>query len=187
MEEEFGEDLRLEWRSFLLRPRPSARRDIAKFRSYTQSWLRPASEEDAPEFRPWQGDQGPPSHSVPAHQVAKAAARLGEASFRRIHDRLLRAYFQESLDISDSATLRSLWREVGLADHAFDAREDPALLECILDEHNEALGMGANGVPAVRRADQALPIVGAQPYETYRRWVARALEAGGSTETPVSP
>ena len=39
--------------------------------------MRVGSDADSPEFRVWEGDAGPPSHSIPPHQVAKAAARLG--------------------------------------------------------------------------------------------------------------
>lgn len=175
LEDEFEGQVCLEWRSFLLRPTPSARRDLERFRAYTRSWERPAAEPDSGSFRVWQGDQGPPSHSVPAHQVAKAAARHGAEAFRSMHDRLLRAYFSENLDISDGETLRRLWAEVGLDEQGFAEREDPALLERILDEHAEAQEGGATGVPAVRMAGNDAIIVGAQPLELYRRWVSRTL------------
>ena len=42
IEEEFGDAVQVEWRSYLLRPNPVARRDLERFRAYTQSWLRPA-------------------------------------------------------------------------------------------------------------------------------------------------
>jgi predicted DsbA family dithiol-disulfide isomerase len=177
LEDEFQGRVRLEWRSYLLRPNPSPRRDMERFRAYTRSWERPAAEPDGGSFRVWQGDQGPPSHSVPAHQVAKAAARQGEEAFRRIHDRLLRAYFSENLDISDTETLRSLWTQVGLDEAGFAEREDPALLERILDEHAEAVEGGATGVPAVRMAGNDAIIVGAHPLELYQRWVRRTLES----------
>ena len=125
----------------------------------------------------WQGDAGPPSYSVPPHQVAKAAARLGADAFDRIHDRLLRAYFGESLDVTDPETLLALWREVGLPESEFATREDPALLEAILDEHNEAVEYGATGVPAMRMADNDVVIVGAQPEAVIRRWIERTLTA----------
>ena len=107
IEEEYAGRVDLEWRAFLLRPRPpqSGKRDLEEFREYTKSWLRPAAEPDSGDFRVWDGDAGPPSHSVPAHTVAKAALRLSHEAFERIHDRLLRAYFSENRDISDDAVL----------------------------------------------------------------------------------
>lgn len=127
----------------------------------------------------WQGDAGPPSHSVPPHQVAKAAARLDPQAFERLHEGLLHAYFAESRDVTDADTLLDLWRVAGLSEASFADREDPALVEQILDEHNEAIAMGVNGVPAVRMADSDVAIVGAQPVEIYRRWIERKLAAGG--------
>jgi predicted DsbA family dithiol-disulfide isomerase len=175
IEEEFGDAVQVEWRSYLLRPSPVGRRDLERFRSYTQSWLRPAAEQDSGVFQPWQTDVGPPTHSVPPHQVAKAAAELGEGAFRRIHERLLRAYFTENQDITDSETLARLWLEVGLPQQEFARREDPALLRRILDEHRKALDGGATGVPAVSVQGNDIIIVGAYPVEFYQRWVNHTL------------
>jgi putative protein-disulfide isomerase len=170
-------DVEVEWRSYLLRPRPGAARDLERFRAYTESWQRPAAEPDAGRFRSWQGGAGPPSHSVPAHLVAKAAAAVGAEAFARMHARLLRAYFEESRDISEDATLRALWHELELPPEGYARRDDPELLRRVLAEHEEALRCGANGVPSVRSADGDTVITGALPFESYRRWVAR-LRAG---------
>ena len=182
IEEEFAPDVRIEWRSYLLRPNPSGRRDLEKFRGYTQSWLRPAAEPDAGEFRVWEGDAGPPSHSVPPHLVAKAAAAHGEDAFRRIHLRLMRAYFAENRDITDDAVLLDLWREQGLPEADFERRREPALLEQVLDEHASAQEAGATGVPAVQLQGNPAIIVGAHPLELYRRWMTRLLAAGEAQE-----
>ena len=177
--QEFAPDVRVEWRSYLLRPNPAGRQDSERFRAYTRSWRHPAAEPDAGSFREWTGDARPPSHSVPAHRVAKAAAALSEAAFRRMHDRLLTAYFAENRDISDDATLRMLWRDLDLPESGFERREDPAILEQILDEHAAGLEAGATGIPAVQLVGNDAIIVGAQPLELYRRWVTRTLERGG--------
>lgn len=173
LEQETGGDLRLEWRSYLLRPRPGPERDLERFRAYTRSWRRPAAEPDAGRFREWQGDAGPPSHSVPPHLAAKAAATLGGDAFRRLHRRLLEAYFEESRDITERATLRALWGEVGLSPAEFERSDDPALRRATLAEHREAVESGVTGVPAVRLAGSDAVIVGAQPYALYRRWYDR--------------
>jgi predicted DsbA family dithiol-disulfide isomerase len=177
LREEFGDEVRLEWRSYLLRPRPRRGRDLEKFRRYTRSWLTPAAEEDSGNFRVWEGDAGPPSHSVPPHLVAKAAGQLGPEAFEAMHERLLQAYFSENRDISDSDTLRALWSEAGLPAVEFDRSEDPALLRLTLDQHREAVEKGATGVPAVRQAGQDALIVGAHPVELYRRWLTRSRDA----------
>ena len=177
MEEEFGDSLEIEWRSFLLRPRPAEKRDLEKFARYTQSWLRPAAEPDAPHFRVWESSEGPPSHSVPPHLVAKAAASLDAPSFRVIHDRLMRAYFGENRDITAAATLRAIWKEVGLPETEFERSEDPALLEETLGQHGEAVARGVTGVPASGVAGGDVYIVGAHSVELYRRWITR-LQSG---------
>ena len=175
-ESEFSGQVSVEYRAFLLRPKAQdSERDLQKFIDYTRSWSRPAGEEDSGEFHVWQSEAAPPSHSIPAHQVAKAAADLGPDAFGEIHARLLLAYFRDNRDISDPATLKKIWSEAGLPEHAFDAREDPRLLQQIVQEHNEAIEVGVNGVPSVMLRDQRIPVAGAQPIDFYRRWVNRAL------------
>jgi predicted DsbA family dithiol-disulfide isomerase len=183
LEDEYQGRVELEFKSFLLRPQPRPEPEnpqhaagaLEKFRAYTKSWERIAAEPDAGELRVWQTDEGPPSHSIPAHLAAKAAARLGRDPFRRFHERLLRAYFVDNRDISRDWVLRELWDELGLDAQAFEAREDPALLEAVLSDHNEAIHLGATGVPAVRLDGNEAVIVGAQPAELYRRWIDRTL------------
>jgi len=190
LEREYAGRIALEWRSFLLRPRPrptpetreQAARALEKFRQYTKSWERVGAEDDAGEFRVWATDHGPPSHSVPAHLVAKAAARVGPDAFQRIHERLFSAYFVDNLDTSDPDTLLALWREQGLEDHAFAAHRDPAILREVLAQHDEAIESGATGVPAVRLAGNPAVIVGAQPEALYRRWIERSLSRLQGTE-----
>jgi predicted DsbA family dithiol-disulfide isomerase len=152
---------------------------LEKFRAYTQSWLRAAADEDAGTFRVWQTDEGPPSHSIPPHLVAKAAATFGADAFQKMHERLLHAYFAENRDITNADTLAALWREVGLPEAEFVRSADPALLQETIAQHKEAVEVGATGVPAVRLEGQEAVIIGAQPLELYRRWVQRNLEAVG--------
>jgi predicted DsbA family dithiol-disulfide isomerase len=174
LREEFDGCMELEWRSFLLRPAPPSGRDLEAFRAYTRSWRRPEAEPDAGCFRVWEGDAGPPSHSVPPHRVAKAAAEIG--AFGAVHDRLLRAYFAENRDISDRDTLRRIWEETGLPEAGFARAWDEDLLSAVLADHDEALERGVTGVPAVRLVGNDAVIVGAQPLELYRRWAQRALD-----------
>jgi predicted DsbA family dithiol-disulfide isomerase len=175
VEEEFAGLVRVDWRSFLLRPRPTPGRSLEKFREYTQSWLRPAADPDGGTFRVWQTDAGPPSHSVPPHLVAKAAATLGESEFRRIHDKLLHAYFAENRDITDAATLRAIWQEADLPAAEFARSENPELVRTVLQQHNEAIEWGVTGVPAVRMEGREGVVIGAQPVDVYRRWIRRSL------------
>jgi predicted DsbA family dithiol-disulfide isomerase len=183
LEREYAGRVELEWKAFLLRPQPRATpespehaaRALEKFRQYTKSWEHVAADDDAGTFRVWATDNGPPSHSIPAHLVAKAAARVGPDAFGRMHERLLTAYFVDNLDTSDPETLLALWHEEGLDEAAFDEHRDPAILREVLAEHNEAVQLGATGVPAVRLDGNPAVIVGAQPESLYRRWIDRSL------------
>ncbi len=176
--DEFCDRLALEWRSYLLRPYPNSGRTLEQFRAYTRSWARPAAEPDAPAFREWESAAGPPSHSMPPHLVAKAAATFGAEAFQRMHRRLLAAYFSENRDITDAETLLGLWAEGGLPPEEFGRTGQAALLDAVVREHNEAVTLGLTGVPAVQMAGNDVPLPGALPYETYRRWVERALARG---------
>jgi predicted DsbA family dithiol-disulfide isomerase len=173
--------LELEWRAYLLRPHPQPGRDLEKFRAYTRSWLRVAEDEPRAPFQVWASDAGPPSHSVPAHLIAKGAAALGADAGLRMRDRLFRGYFVENRDISDRATLEALWREATLPEASFPAPDDPALTRAVLADHDEAQSLGANGVPAVRLADQDFVLVGSQPEAAYLRWLRRTLDARTAT------
>ncbi|MDJ0788848.1 MAG: DsbA family protein [Myxococcota bacterium] len=176
LDEEYGSDLELEWKSYLLRPRPEER-DLHKFVRYTQSWLRPASEADAPVFRVWESTEGPPSHSVPPHVVAKAAARLDGEAFRSLHRALLAAYFEKNRDITATPVLRDLWAGAGLAADAFDeAVSDASLLDDVVRQHREAQERGMTGVPSVGVRGHDGFVMGAQPLDVYRRWIDRLLD-----------
>jgi predicted DsbA family dithiol-disulfide isomerase len=178
LERELEGALVLVWKSYLLRPYPEPGRDLEKFRRYTESWRRAAEEEPAARFQVWASDEGPPTHSVPAHLVAKAASLLGPDAFARMHAALLRAYFAENRDISSEATLAALWREADLPEPALARAGDALLLQRVIEEHDEATALGANGVPAVRAAGADFAITGALPTETYRGWIRKLLAAG---------
>jgi predicted DsbA family dithiol-disulfide isomerase len=176
--DEYAGQVQIDWRSYLLRPTQKGVRDLEKFRRYTQSWARPGAEPDSGKFQVWSSDTPAPSHSIPAHRVAKAAARVSHVAFRSMHDRLMVAYFTENRDISSFNVLLEIWRQEGLADAAFEVARLDEVGEDVLREHAEAREWGANGVPAIRRIDNDAVIVGAHPEELYRRWIERSLERG---------
>ncbi|MCW5892247.1 MAG: DsbA family protein [bacterium] len=169
--------IELVWKSFLLRPQPDPSRTLEKFRAYTQTWARPAAEPDAPPFRVWEGDAGPPSHSVPPHLVAKAAALLGPAVERAVRARLFEAYFAQNHDVTHAETLVGIWDGLDLPRAAFARAGDEAILEAVVAEHNEAVALGLSGVPAVMLEGGDTAVPGALPYETYAAWVRRLLAA----------
>jgi predicted DsbA family dithiol-disulfide isomerase len=185
LERELGGRIEIVWKSYLLRPTPDGSRDMEKFRAYTQGWARPAAEPDAGTFRPWQTDAPPPSHSLPPQLVARAAAALDRAAFESMHERLFHAYFAENRDITDRATLRTLWEDIGLPEARFELCDDPAVREAVLADHREAIELGVHGVPAVRIEPNLVATVGAHSLDQYRRWFLKqlaALDAGPREE-----
>ena len=184
LEEELEGRIRLDWRSFLLRPKPGGiPTELEKFRTYTRSWERPAADDDAGTFRVWATEEGPPSHSVPPHLLAKAAAALGDEAFHAVHERLLHAYFAENRDVTRPETLLAIWRECGLPEDEFGRAGDKALLAEVVRDHNEAVERGVHGVPAVRIDGNDVPVVGAQPLVVYRRWFEKVLAERDATRS----
>ena len=168
----------LRYKSFLLRPSPQAEpRTLEAFRQYTESWRRPAEEEPAATFQVWQSDEGPPTHSVPPHLVAKAAEQLDAACYERLHWSLLEAYFCHNRDITAEHVLLELWLEAGLPEADFRARLREELAQEIVDDHTEAMQNGASGVPAVRTASGFGVVMGAQPVEAYHAWINKLVQA----------
>jgi predicted DsbA family dithiol-disulfide isomerase len=171
---EFAGSCDLRWKSFLLRPYPEPR-TLEEFRAYTESWRRPAAQEDAGRFAVWSTEEPPPSHSVPPAIAAKAAARQGQAAFERYHLALLENYFHLNRNITEPANLVRIAEETALDVAAFvAAMRDPAVGGEVVDDHNDAVALGINGVPTVI-VDDRWRIGGAQPLEVYRRVVEMRL------------
>lgn len=175
LEDEFEGRIEIEWRSYLLRPVAKTNRDRDRFRTYTESWMRPAAEEDSGPFRIWSSDAPPPTHSVPPHHAAKAALRVSREAFTAMHDRLMTAYFAENRDISDFDELALLWRELQLPDDAFAPVGSEELDREVWADFDGARALGATGVPGLMRTDNEIIIVGAQPEAVYRRWFEKSL------------
>lgn len=168
--EEFADACRIEWKSFLLRPRPEPR-SLEDFRRYTESWRRPAAEPESGSFTVWSTDEPPPSHSVPPAIASKAAARQGADAFARYSRALMESYFHQNCNITAPENLVRIAGDSGLDVEAFvEALRDPALGREVVDDHNEAVTMGIGGVPTVV-VDGRWKLTGAQPREIYRRVV----------------
>lgn len=170
LRDELAGELVIAWKSFLLRPYPSAR-SLDSFRAYTESWLRPAAQPDGGRFRPWATDEPPPSHSVPPQVAVKAAARLG--GFDRFHLAVMDAYFYTNRNVTDASTLIDIAGACGLDPLTFSRLlDDDDLRREVIDDHNEAIALGVTGVPAVV-VPGGLVIPGAQDVAFYRRLVKK--------------
>lgn len=165
-------ELELVWKSFLLRPYPEPK-PLDRFRRYTESWMRPAGQADAGEFRIWATDEDPPSHSIPPNVAVKAAARQG--AFDRYHRALMHAYFARNLNVTSLENILLVARECGLDLPRF-ARDfdDPATTQEVVADHNEAVEMGISGVPCVV-VGGGFQMPGAQERAVYKNIIQRLL------------
>lgn len=171
-------DLQLVWKSFLLRPYVEPK-PLEKFRRYTESWMRPAAQPDAGEFRVWATDEEPPSHSIPSAVAVKAAERQG--ALPRYHRALMHAYFARNLNVSSRRVIEQLASECDL-DMASFARdlEDPALAQQVIADHSEAVEMGISGVPCVVLEGGFL-MPGSQERAVYLNIVRKLLSRQGAS------
>jgi predicted DsbA family dithiol-disulfide isomerase len=167
---EFGDQVAVTWRAFLLRPTPAVR-SLEKFRAYTESWRNPASQPDAGRFKPWSTDELPPSHSIPPQVAVKAAARQG--AFDRYHLAVMDAYFWENRNVTAAQTLVDVALRSGLDGARFEADLGDVDLEReVLRDYNAALARGITAVPTVV-VDDEWAIPGAQDLLFYRRVIER--------------
>ena len=54
--------------------------------------------------------------------------------------------------------------------------DDAELRRQVVAEHQEALDLGATGVPSLRLSDSDAVVTGALPLASYRRWVVRTRD-----------
>jgi predicted DsbA family dithiol-disulfide isomerase len=172
---EVGDVISIEWRSFLLRPRPDAR-SLEAFTRYTEHWARPAAAEPLAAFRTWSGESAPPSHSMPSAVAGKAVLHeFGSEGFDHFHLALMRAYFSDNRTISDRDVILDVATAVGLDADVLSARLDTdgdAFEAEVVADHKDALARGIAAVPTVVIDDEYV-LQGALSLEQYEKVVAR--------------
>ena len=177
IQERFGDRVKVEWKSFMLRtePKTSSRE---KFVNYTNSWQRCAETEPKAEFTtPWASDADGPSSSLPAQVAWKAASTFGPEARDAMKRALMHAYFVDNRNISDETELIDIAVSVGIDRDAFVqvlAERSRELAGQVIDEHNTAITNGITAVPTVVM-NGMFPIPGAQEVETYERMVERMI------------
>jgi predicted DsbA family dithiol-disulfide isomerase len=91
----------------------------------------------------------------------------------QVHDRLMRAYWEEARNIGDPKELRVLADEAGLDEaEVVEAIEGSTYRERVRSSTAEALGMGITAVPAFV-LDRRLLVLGAQPQAIFEQAVGR--------------
>lgn len=177
IEKRFGDRVKVEWKSFMLRTEPKTG-DRDKFVSYTKSWERCADTEPEAQFTtPWASDANGPTSSLPAQVAWKAAATFGAEAKRSMKEALMHAYFVDNRDISNNDELIDIAVSCGLDRSDFETvltEQGRSLAQAVVDEHNEAIGNGITAVPTVVLGG-LFPIPGAQEIETYERMVERLI------------
>jgi predicted DsbA family dithiol-disulfide isomerase len=117
----------------------------------------------------------PPPDIVPR---SLTSLRLGELARElgmhdAFHDRVMDAYWAESLDIGDADVLRDVSREVGLPEQDVDAViGSERYLDVVRRSTEMAVSVGVTGVPAFL-LDRRLLVLGAQPDEVFEQALAQ--------------
>ena len=146
---------------------------MEKFRAYTRSWERPASQPEGGRFRQWSTDEPPPTHSIPPNVALKAAAELGH--FDEYHLAVMDAYFYQNRNVTDAANLIDIATTVGIDGGEFERLlHDENLTRAVVADYNEAREQGVTGVPTVVLGE-GFAIPGAQDLALYRRIIDKSL------------
>ena len=110
-------------------------------------------------------------NSRPALQAAEFAR--GQGRFEPMHRELMKAYWDEGLDVSDMVVLREVATRAGVDVAGMEAAIEENRFGDYLDaRRHEAEELGINGIPAHVIADKYL-VMGAQPYDLFERVMAK--------------
>ncbi len=178
LQEEYQEQLTIQWRSFLL-----FREDTHKgWNGYVSAhWHKAQEAEPTLTFTPWQGSSYPTT-TLPAHIAGKAIARQGSALFEAFHLQAMRAFFSLSQDLGDPVVLRQIAATIGADLKLFDQEmADPELKELVWREFTR--GVEQDRVTAIPTlfVGQRRVVEGALSLERYRQLFDTVLaEADGT-------
>jgi predicted DsbA family dithiol-disulfide isomerase len=113
----------------------------------------------------------PPPDVVPNTMGALRVTELARdrGLHESVHDRLMKAYWEEARNIGDPGELKALAAEGGLdAAEVDEVLEGDAYRDRVLSSTAQAQSIGITGVPGFL-LDRRLLVLGAQPRETFRR------------------
>jgi len=172
---DLGGNVEIDWRSFELRPEPEPTLDPNAdylHRVWDQSVYPMAQERGLslmklPPVQP---------RSRKAHQAAEYAREAGLLD--AMNRALFKAFFEDGRDLANLDVLIEIGRSVGLDGGGLrDALESNRHEERVLEDEQLARQIGISGVPAliVTAGAQAYLVSGAQPYETVKDVIDRAL------------
>jgi predicted DsbA family dithiol-disulfide isomerase len=117
----------------------------------------------------------PPPDVVPNTMRALSVTELARdrGLHRPMHDRLMRAYWEEARNIGDPEVLGELAVEVGLdEDEAAAVTDEGGFADRVRSSTAQAQSFGVTGVPAFV-LDNRLLVLGAQPRDVFERALAQ--------------
>ena len=176
LEREFAGQVQVRWRAYELRPEPEPTLDPTGeyLRDIWASAVYPMATKRAMKL------QLPPvqPRSRKAFEATEYARDRGKADAMR-HS-IFAAFFEQGRDIGDLEVLGELARSIDIHPAALRrALEANVYTGRVIGDENEAAELGLSGVPAMvltpETNERRLLISGAQPYETVREFVERAL------------
>ncbi len=171
---ELGSAVEIDWRSFELRPEPEPTLDPdAEYlhRVWNQSIYPMAQERGlAIKLPPVQ------PRSRKAHEAAEFAREAGLLD--AMNQVLFKAFFEDGRDLASTDVLLDIGQSVDLeADGLREALASGRYTQRVLEDEKLARQIGISGVPAliITAGAQAYLVSGAQPYETIKDVIARAV------------
>lgn len=116
------------------------------------------------------------TNTFDAHRLIHFAAQFGK--MEQMKERLLKAYFTDSLHVGDKETLVTLAAEIGLdADAALKMLESDEFADRVRADEQAAAKLGIRGVPFFV-IDRKYGVSGAQPSEVFLEALNKARSAG---------
>lgn len=173
LKEEFGDEVKIDWRAFELRPDlvPTLDPDGEYLHRVWDQSVYPMAANRGMDLR-LPPVQPRSRKAFEAVESAREAGRFGE-----MHEALFRAFFQAGRDLADTGTLVEIGASIGLdADELRQALEDSRFAGKVLADERQAEKIGIRGVPSMvmSNGEQAFLLTGAQPYEELRQAVLHA-------------
>jgi predicted DsbA family dithiol-disulfide isomerase len=181
LEQQFGEQLKVVWRAFELRPEPKPTLDPNGEYLHT-TWERsvyPMARQRGMDLKL------PPVQPRSLKALEAVAFADVNGSFPDMHSALFKAFFEQGRDIGDTQVLCAIAAETGLDPQALrQALDEGRYTAQVLEDEQLARILGISGVPImfVRREgdswEQAEQLRGAVPYEAMESAVKQLLGDG---------
>jgi predicted DsbA family dithiol-disulfide isomerase len=174
LREELGHQLKIEWRSFPLRPiaDPTVRFH-GSYREAAWKRIQALTAAEGIHYELWSKDEYP-AWSLPSLEGAKCAALQSEECFERLHLRLYEAFFTRGINIGQPENVARIAEEAGceMDQYRIDLESGRARALVLRDFELATRQHGVRAIPTIIIMNNGEPrersLVGLQPIETYR-------------------